>query len=141
MTVIKLGYKHSSASTPLHRATTFRVWCYVSPLNTGLSCSSSAEMRAQTPPLALIPSFQSDCFLTDTASRQGWTIMQIDRDEKKKTRKLHQCCGKRRGSLNVAVCENLYVVAVLTSTAALGSITPTAKEDRKGGALIAACFK
>lgn len=87
MTVIKFGYKHPSASTPLQSAIMSRAWCYVSPPNTGLGCSSSAEMGAQTPPLALNPSFQSYCFLTDTASRQGWMIMQIDGREMRQKEK------------------------------------------------------
>lgn len=93
MTVIKFGYKHSSASIHLHSAIMSRVWCYVSPQNTGLSYSSSAEMRAQTPLsffFFFILSFQSDCFLTDTASRQGWMILHIDEDNCN-TRKLLKC--------------------------------------------------
>lgn len=39
--------------------------------------------------------------------------------------------------LRCTACQDLYVVAVLTSTAALGSIT--ANGDGKGGALTATC--
>lgn len=53
------------------------------------------EDRAQTPSLSLRPSFQSDCFQKDNASRQSRTMVQMDGDGKRESaRKLHQCSVK-----------------------------------------------
>lgn len=63
--------------------------------------------------------------------------IETERDgEMNSTGRIHQCSGKEITELRSILCRDLYVVAVLTSSAALGSITPAAREDRKGGALI-----
>lgn len=54
--------------------------------------------------------------------------MQMDRDGERDNAKMQ---WKEMRGPRCTICEDLYVVAVLTSTAALGSIAPAAREGRQ----------
>ena len=55
-------------------------------------------------------------------------MMQMDRDGERDNAKMQ---WKEMRGPRCTICEDLYVVAVLTSTAALGSIAPAAREGRQ----------
>lgn len=140
MTVMKLSHKHSSASCtepqslkPVHVVSTRRqavVLC-AAMVDWPRLLLHGQEVRAQTPlsvSHAIIPVWlllnwhRLQTEQGNAADRQRWS-----------TRKVHQRSGKRWGSSDVQYVKIYTWWLVLTSSAALGSITPAAREDRKGG--------